>query len=335
MIRLGYKLSGEEFSANELVEQARLAEQAGFQFAAISDHYHPWTFAEGHSPFVWPVIGAVAATTSTNELMTAVTCPILRTHPAIIAQAAATAASMMPGRFALGVGTGEFLNEHILGDRWPPAAVRRAMLEEAIHVMRLLWEGKNLHHRGKHFTVDEAQLFSLPPSPPLVYVAANGRKSAALAGREGNALIVTAPNRHIVETFRENGGADKPIYGEVGACWAKTEAEAKEIVHRQWPLGGMGGRLATDLKAPKDYEAVAKSLTADQVTKDLALGPDPARHLDAIKQYLDIGVTRIFIHQIGPQQRQAIDFYQQQVMPRVAELVDRGTAEKPEAAIAR
>ena len=162
MTALGYALSSEEHAPSDLVRNARLAEEAGFEFALVSDHFHPWIDRQGHSPFVWSVLGGIATATEKLEVGTGVTCPMIRIHPAIIAQAAATTAAMMPGRFFLGVGTGENLNEHILGDKWPEHEVRSEMLEESLEIIRLLWRGEQASYRGGYYTVDEARLFTLP-----------------------------------------------------------------------------------------------------------------------------------------------------------------------------
>src|SRR3954452_3254717 len=195
MPELGYSLSSEEHGPSDLVRFAKAAEDAGFTYALISDHFHPWVDAQGNSPFVWTVIGGIADATERIRLGTGVTCPTIRTHPAIIAQAAATSAAMMPGRFFLGVGSGENLNEHITGQRWPEADVRQDMLEEAVAVMRLLWQGGNQSHHGTYFTVENARLYTLPPEPVPVMVGASGPKAAELAGRIGDGLISTAPSK--------------------------------------------------------------------------------------------------------------------------------------------
>jgi len=212
-IKLGYALSSEEHAPNDLVRHARLAEQAGFSFALISDHFHPWVDAQGHSPFVWSVIGAIAHATERLELGTGVPCPTTRIHPAIIAQASATAAAMMPGRFFLGVGTGENLNEHILGDRWPPHDLRLERLEEAVHVIRQLWQGGSQSHYGKHYTVENARLYTLPEELPRIVVAASGPLAAEAAGRFGDGLCSTAPKAEIIKAFTGAGGSG-PRYGQ-------------------------------------------------------------------------------------------------------------------------
>src|SRR6185369_16674552 len=215
VVELRYALSSEELGPVELVENAIAAEHAGFRFALVSDHFHPWLDVQGESPFVWSTIGAISQATESLAIGTGVTCPMMRTHPAVIAHAAATSAALMPGRFFLGVGTGENLNEHVLGDRWPGHEERLEMLEEAISVIRELWEGGLVTHRGRHYTVDRARLYSLPDELPPIAVAAGGPRAAELAGRIGDALISTAPDPDLVSVFERAGGAGKPRYGQL------------------------------------------------------------------------------------------------------------------------
>src|SRR3954463_14837976 len=227
MTDLGYCLTSELHGPREMVEHARLAEQAGFRFALISDHYHPWTSDQGHSPFVWGVIGGIAHVPDELTLGTGVTCPTIRVHPAIVAQAAATASLMLEGRFFLGVGAGENLNEHILGDRFPPAAVRQEMLEEAVAVMRELWKGEFVMHYGKHYTVENARVYDAPDGGSLpVYVAASGPKAADVSGRSADGFIGVAPDDEPIKIFDQNGGKGKPKVGQVMASWAESRDEA-------------------------------------------------------------------------------------------------------------
>src|SRR5438105_11989357 len=214
MPEIGYALSSEEHRPGDLVRFAAGAEASGFRFALISDHFHPWTDAQGQSPFVWAVLGGIARATERLRVGTGVTCPTVRIHPAVIAQAAATVADMMPGRFFLGVGSGENLNEHILGDNWPPAGIRQQMLEEAVAIIRELWTGKQTTHDGDYYTVHTARLYTLPDQPPPMMVAAAGTMAAEVAGRIGDGLISVAPNPEIVETYQRHGG-DGPRYGQI------------------------------------------------------------------------------------------------------------------------
>ena len=243
MTTIGYALSSEEHRPSDLVRHARLAEVAGFTYALISDHFHPWIDRQGQSPFVWGVIGGIAQQTSALRLGTGVTCPLLRTHPAIVAQASATAAAMMPGRFFLGVGTGEALNEHVLAQRWPPTAVRREMLEEAVELIRLLWKGELTSHSGRHYTVENARIYTVPDEPPPIAVAAGGPEAAALAGRIGDALVTTAPDPELVEAFRGAGG-EGPRYGQLTVCYDEEEGRARRTAHEWWPNAALRGRSA-------------------------------------------------------------------------------------------
>ena len=246
-MELGYAISSEEHRPLDLVDNAVRAEEAGFGFALISDHFHPWTDRQGQSPFVWGVLGGIAAKTERLVVGTGVTCPILRLHPAIVAQAAATAAAMLPGRFFLGVGTGENLNEHVLGQRWPATHVRREMLEEAIGLMRLLWEGRLESHRGRHFTLENARIYTLPDEPIDVLVAAGGVEAAELAGRIGDGLIGTAPEEAIVDAFADAGGAGKPRYAQATVCWAEREKDARRTALEWWPNAALRGPLSQEL----------------------------------------------------------------------------------------
>jgi coenzyme F420-dependent glucose-6-phosphate dehydrogenase len=313
-VELGYSLSSEEHSARELVRHAVAAEEAGFTFALISDHYHPWTDRQGESPFVWSVIGAIAEATEQLELGTGVTCPTTRIHPAVIAQAAATSALLLEGRFFLGVGTGENLNEHILGDRWPGHEERAEQLEEAVVVMRRLWDGGLVSHRGRHFTVDRARLYSVPDTPPPVAVAAAGPSAADLAGRIGDALIATAPDREVVERFERAGGAGKPRYGQLTVCWAESEQEAIHTAHEYWPNAALAGDLGQELALPRFFRQATATLSEKQVAEAVVCGPDPDRHRAAIAEFEEAGFDHVYVHQVGPDQAGFLRFYEQELL---------------------
>jgi G6PDH family F420-dependent oxidoreductase len=317
-IKLGYALSSEENGPRALVRQAQMAEEHGFEFGLISDHYHPWTRRQGHSPFVWAVIGGIAEATSQFRLGTGVTAPIIRIHPAIIAQAAATAASMMPGRFFLGVGTGERLNEHVLGDKWPPVQTRQAMLEEAVEVMRLLWGGDEVSFEGRFYTVENARIFTLPDDPPEVYVAAAGPNSARLAGQIGDGLISTAPLKEVVEAFTEGGGAsDAPRIGQMTVCWAQDEAAARRTALEWWPTAAVHGELSQELALPVHFEQAATDVTEEQVAKVVVCGPDPTPHIEQLHAYAEAGFDHVYVHQVGPDQEGFMNFYAREVMPQL------------------
>jgi G6PDH family F420-dependent oxidoreductase len=316
MVELGYKLCSEEHTPGELVRFAQRAEEVGFTFAMISDHYHPWTDRQGQSPFVWTILGAVAQATGLR-VGTGVTCPTIRTHPAVIAQAAATTAALMPGRFLFGIGTGENLNEHILGDRWPPPDIRREMLEEAVAVIRRLWQGGSQDHRGRYYRVEDARLYTLPESPPPILIAASGPEAAQLAGRLGDDFIGTAPKAETVKAFRKAGGTGKPCYGELTVCWAASEAEGRRTALERWPISGMKGQLTTELRVPAHFEQVAAMIREEDVAEDIVCGPDADRHLKGIREYVDAGYDHVWVHQVGPDQEGFFRFYEREIIPRL------------------
>ncbi len=323
-MEIGYALSSEEHVPLDLVQHAKLAEEAGFTFALISDHFHPWIDRQGQSPFVWSVIGAIAAETTSLRVGTGVTCPTIRIHPAIVAQAAATTAAMMPGRFFLGVGTGENLNEHILGDRWPSADERQEMLREAIEVMRGLWEGELFSFDGDYYVVDNARIYTLPDGEIEVAIAAGGPEAAALAGEVGDALISTAPEKELVEAYARAGG-DGPRYGQLTVCWVETDGEARRRALEWWPNAGLQGPLSQELPLPSHFEAAAAMVTEDDVADAVVCGPDPAEHLEGIEAFTEAGFDHVYVHQVGPDQAGLFDFYEREILSQASELMPRST----------
>lgn len=319
-VQLGYALSSEEHAPNDLVANAKRAEELGFDFLMISDHYHPWIDAQGHSPFVWSVLGAIAHATKKIPIATGVTAPIMRIHPAILAQATATVAAMMPGRFRWGVGTGENLNEHILGDGWPEYEVRAAMLEEAIEVVRELWKGENTSHYGEWYTVVNAKIYDRPPKPVPVLIAAGGPRTARIAGRIGDGLVITSPDRETIGAFREAGGRGKPIFGQVTLCWAADEAKAKRTLKQIWPTAGIRGEASQELPSPKHFEQLAEMVTEDMLAEHVPCGPDPDRVLEQIRAAVDAGIDNVYLHQVGPDQAGFFEFAQRELLPRAREL---------------
>lgn len=316
MTEIGYALSSEEHPPNDLVRYARRAEETGFAFAAISDHFHPWVDRQGQSAFVWSVIGAISQATSRLNLGTGVTCPTFRTHPAIVAHAAATAAAMMPGRFFLGVGSGENLNEHILGDHWPSAPVRQRMLAEAVEVMRQLWEGGYQSWDGEYYTVENARLYTLPEEPPAIVMAAGGPSAAELAGQVADGLWAVAPEADLVDTYRRAGGKG-PVYGQVKMCWAPDEDAARQTAFEWWPNGGIGGELSQELPLPRHFEQAAALVTPGDIAEKVPHGPDPDRYLEQVRAFADAGFTHVYLHQIGPDQEGFFDFCARELLPRL------------------
>ena len=316
MVELGYKLSSEEHGPSALVEYAKRAEEVGFGHAMISDHYHPWVDQQGESPFVWAPIGAIAEATDELTLGTGVTCPTIRIHPAIMAQAAATAECMMPGRFVFGVGTGENLNEHVLGDRWPPHNVRLEMLAEAIDIMRGMWEGGMYSHHGKHFTVENARIYTLPEEPPPIAIGAGGPKTASFAGDYGDAFVGTSPKEEGIEIFEEKGDADRPKYGEVNVCYAESEEEARELAHEWWPNSALKGELSQQLPVPAHFKQAAQMVDEDDVAETVVCGPDPEAHVEEIEKYAEAGYDHVYVHQVGPDQEGFMEFYVDEILPK-------------------
>lgn len=311
-MRLGYFLSCEEYTPAQLLDQARQAADAGFTALWISDHYHPWLGVQGQSPFVWSMIGAVSQGVRL-PVTTAVTCPTVRMHPAVVAQAAATSAVLTGGNFTLGVGTGEALNEHITGEVWPSAPVRREMLAEAVEVMRALWTGEVVHHRGRHYTVDHARLYTIPDAPPPVFVSGFGPESTRLAAEIGDGYISTKPDADLVSQFRQAGGGAKTTAAGMKGCWAPTEDEALTIAHRLWPTEGLPGELSQVLPDPEHFEQ-AVEVVPPQAMK-MPHGPDPQAYLDAVETYRKAGYDELYIAAVGPHHREFIDMFAREVIP--------------------
>lgn len=317
MVSLGYTLSSEEFRASDLVEQAVKAEEAGFAFTSISDHFHPWLDTQGHSPFVWSTLGGIATRTSSIEVMTGVTPLSHHYHPTIVAQAAATIADMMPGRFSLGIGTGEALNEHIMGLPWPPVSIRQEMMKESLEIIRLLWEGDYKTFEGKYYKVHNARLYTLPEQLPPVIVSAFGPESAEIAGEIGDALVSTAPDKEVVDTFARSGGENKPRYGQLTMVYDEDEQRAKETALKYWSYTILGGQASQELSLPKHYqEAVEPLATVDNVAKSVVCSNDPDRFHEEIQKYIDAGFTHVYLHQVGPDQYKFFDFAQKELLPQ-------------------
>jgi G6PDH family F420-dependent oxidoreductase len=323
-MRIGYFLSCEEYGPAELVEQARLAEQAGFESLWISDHFHPWNDEQGESPFVWSVIGAVSEVCSL-PIMTAVTCPTVRMHPAIVAHAAATSAVMTDGRFILGVGSGEALNEHVVGARWPDANVRLDMLEEAVDVMRTLWKGGYVDHHGEYYTVENARIYTLPKDPIPVYVSAFGPKAVDVAGRIADGFVTTSPDKDMISRFRDAGGAGKPVTAGYKVCWGADDDVCIDTAHRLWANSGLPGELSQVLPSPAHFEQASALVTRDSTRESIAFGSDVDRHVDAFRPYADADIDVVHISQMGGREKATsyqgfFDFYGNEVLPRLREI---------------
>jgi coenzyme F420-dependent glucose-6-phosphate dehydrogenase len=317
---IGYTLSSEEFGPRELVGFAARAEETGFDFLSVSDHFHPWVDRQGNSPFVWGVLGGVAEATERIEVGTGVTCPTTRIHPAIVAQAAATAATMLEGRFFLGLGSGENLNEHILGDHWPETDVRQERLAEAVEVIRLLWEGGLKSHRGRHYTVENARVYTLPDRPPPIMIAGAGPRATELAGRIGDGFVGLEPDREVIEQFEAAGGQGKPRFGQVHVCWARDEATARSTALEWWPNAVAGGNLPWELPLPSLFEDATEWAGEDDVAESVVCGPDPEHHAAAVREFVDAGYDHVYLHQVGPDQEGFLQFAKAELLPALEDV---------------
>ncbi|WP_063045825.1 TIGR03557 family F420-dependent LLM class oxidoreductase [Nocardia pseudovaccinii] len=317
MVTFGYFLASEQFGPKELVEQAKRAEQAGFERLWISDHFHPWNDAEGHSPFVWGTIGALSEATDL-PITTAVTCPTVRIHPLIIAQAAATAAVQLGGDFILGVGSGEALNEHILGDPWPSPAVRLEMLEEAVQLIRRLHRGGNVNHRGEYYTVQDARIYTLPDAPVPIYISGFGPQATQLAARIGDGFCTVVPDADAIDTFRSTGGGAKPVQAGAKVSWSRDEESGLDAAHRPWANELLPGQLSQTLPRPRDFEDAMSLIDRESTREHIATGPDPERHIRRLRQYLDAGVDELYVQQIGPDLDGFCTAWEKQIQPALS-----------------
>jgi G6PDH family F420-dependent oxidoreductase len=313
-VRVGYFLSCEEYAPAELVDQARRAEAAGFDALWISDHFHPWNDEQGQSPFVWSVIGAISQVCRL-PVTTAVTCPTMRINPVIVAQAAATCAVLLDGRFTLGVGSGEALNEHILGQAFPHAEVRLEMLEEAVGIIRSLLTGDEISRRGTYYTVDTARVYTLPEAPPPIYVSGFGPKATSLAARIGDGYITTQADQDLLDQFRREAGEAKPACVGFKVCYADSVDDAVSTAHRLWANSGVPGELSQVLPSPKHFEQAASLVTKQMTADSVTCGPDPAAHLEAFQPYLDCGFEEIYVANMGPHYADMLAMYGKEVLP--------------------
>src|SRR5689334_14192164 len=291
-----------------------MAESAGCKFLIISDHFHPWVSDQDQSPFVWSVLGGIAQVTQRVSVGTGVTRPIMRIHPALVAQAAATMADMMPGHFFLGLGTGEYVNEHILGYPCPRIETRQEILAEAIHLIRELWKGEEYSFEGNYFVVRDARIYTLPEKLLPIYMAASGPESAELAAVISDGLISITSGDEIVKAFQKKAGAGKLCFGSVAVCWAYSAEEAKDVMKHWWPVSGISGLLHVDLPTPKHFEDVVEAMGEPKIPEDAILGPNPTPYLKAIQSLRENGFDHIYIHQIGPDQEGFLKFFKTELL---------------------
>lgn len=314
MIKLGYKLMSEEHGPTDLVRNATRAEQAGFDFAAISDHYFPWLEEQGHSPFAWSVLGAVANATRRMGLMTSVTCPIMRYHPAIIAQAAATMGLLAGNRFTLGLGAGERLNEHIVGAGWPGVVERHERLSEAVDIIQGLLAGTLTNYRGKYFRLDHCHLFDRPDQKPAVVMAAAGPQAARLAGQKGDGVMATEPRVDIIKAFEKSGGSG-PRYAEVALCCAAKVEDARQTAHRYFRWNVTGWPVMAELPHDGSFAAASRQVSVEAVAQFVSCGPSAEHHLEAINRYVQAGYNHLILLQVGPDQDYFLDLFERSLAP--------------------
>ena len=315
-MHLGYTMLCEQTAPKQLVSDLVRAEELGFDFSVISDHYFPWLEEQGHSPYAWSVLGAAAQASTQIGLMTFVTCPTMRYHPAVVAQKAATMALLSDGRFTLGLGAGENLNEHVVGRGWPSVDVRHAMLTEAAEVIGRLFDGGYVNYAGQHITADSAKLYDLPAERVPVAIAASGKRSAELAARHGDGLIAVEPDAGVVSAFDAAGGPGKPKYGQIPVCYGRDAAEAREYAARLWGWASPGWKVMAELPGPASFAAFAELVRPEEITAQVPCGPELGPYLDAVRGYADAGFTHVALVQIGAErQHEFFDFAEAELLP--------------------
>jgi G6PDH family F420-dependent oxidoreductase len=305
MTMIGYTMMCEQAGPKQLVRDVTLAEEAGFDFAVISDHYFPWLDTQGHAPYAWSVLGAAAQATDRIPLMTYVTCPIRRYHPAVVAQKAATMQLLSDGRFTLGLGAGENLNEHVVGGGWPMATVRHEMLEEAVEIIRALWSGDSVTYRGKHFDVESAKVWDLPEIAPPIGIAVSGPRSCRLAGRHADAMIAVEPKTTLGRMFDDAGGAGKPRIGQIALSYDPDEGVAMKRAMEQFRWFTGGWRVNAELPLPASFDQASKTVRPQDIAENMPCGPDLEKHVTAIRKFETAGFTHIALIQVGGDTQEA------------------------------
>jgi G6PDH family F420-dependent oxidoreductase len=300
LVRFGYTLMTEQSGPKELVRYAVQAEEVGFDFEVTSDHYSPWLTEQGHAPYAWSVLGAVAHATSRVELATYVTCPIQRYHPAVVAQKAATIQVLSDGRFILGLGAGENLNEHVTGEGWPPVAQRQDMLEEAVHIIRALHSGELVTWAGDHFRVDSARVWDAPDGGVPIGLAVSGEHSIERFAPLGDHLIAVEPDAELVSGWSKArpAGLSRSI-GQIPICWAPDRQQAIDLAHEQFRWFGGGWFVNADLPTPAGFHAASQFVRKEDVAESIACGPDLDDLAESVKPYCEAGFTDVAVVQVG------------------------------------
>ena len=316
--RIGFHASHEQFRPDRLLRLVQAAERAGFDGAMCSDHWAPWSEEQGESGFAWSWLGA--ALQATNLPFGIVNAPGQRYHPAIIAQAAATLNVMYPDRFWIAIGSGQLLNEHITGERWPAKTERNERLREAADVMRMLWAGETVSREG-HVSVSEAKLWTRPQRPPLLVGAAVTPPTAAWVAEWADALITVSQSDdeldRVVEAYRSNGGEGKPMYLQVHLAYADSDEAAREAAFAQWRQNTLPNSVMTDLAHPSQISDAATHVTADDLDGAVRISSDPARHVDWLRRDLARGFDALYLHEVGPDQERFVEVFGREVLPHL------------------
>ena len=322
MAQFGYTMMTEQSSPDQLVRDVRSAEEAGFDFSVTSDHYQPWLSSQGHSGYAWSILGAAAQATERIPLMTYVTCPTIRYHPAVVAQKAATMQILSGGRFRLGLGAGENLNEHVVGQRWPAVGERHEMFSEAVDIISGLFDGEEtFNYRGRYFDVESAKLWDLPEERVPIGIAVSGQDSCRLAGQKADIMIATEPRPELGEMFDAAGGEGKPRVGQIAVAYDADREAAVRRAHEQFRWFGLGWRVNTDLPGPPSFEAATQFVTPEQVGEQLPCGPDVEEHIEKIKPFLDAGFDEVALVQIGAdQQDRFMSWAEEELLPALRSL---------------
>jgi G6PDH family F420-dependent oxidoreductase len=311
MVDIGYTIMGEQRGPRELVADAVLAEQAGFDFLVASDHYSPWLEAQGHAPYTWAVLGAVAQATSRIELMTYVTCPTLRYHPAVVAQKAATLGLLSQGRFSLGLGAGENLNEHVVGRGWRPVDVRHEMLTEAVEIIRELFGGGFVNYRGQHFDVESAKLYDLPTTPVRIGIAASGTQSCTLAATLGDFAIGTEPT--MPATYRSVGGSAESV-GQFPVCYGEPAA-SRTLLREQFRWAALGWKVQAELPGTASFDAASAYVREQDMSSLGVSGDEVSAYVEKVREFTDAGYERVALVQVGPDQEAFCSWYAETLAP--------------------
>jgi G6PDH family F420-dependent oxidoreductase len=322
MTSFGYTMMTEQARPDELVSDVVAAEQAGFDFSVCSDHFQPWLAEQGHAGYAWSILGAAAQATARIGLMTYVTCPTIRYHPAVVAQKAATLQILSGNRFRLGLGSGENLNEHVVGQRWPAVGVRHEMLTEAVQIIARLLDGEeSVNFRGRHFDVEQAKLWDLPEVRVPIGIAVSGRQSCELAGKHGDLMIAVEPKAELGEMFDAAGGQGKPRVGQIALSYDPDRETAVQRAHEQFRWFGLGWKVNADLPNPESFAAATAFVTAEDVAEQLACGPDVEEHVEKIRPFVDAGFTEVALVQIGGEhQRPFMSWAADELLPALRSL---------------